>query len=216
MLLEDPETQAGLRDQDSQEQRTLAGRSVQSIFLRSGETLYELQKLAIMPEVREGSSPVRRLATGALKKKAELAVTKPQLHKALAAQKPAPTSRKVLFRARHATRRDMLNARHAREYAESGGRNGKGKGKAKQMTAAKRKGTKRAKDEDTVRLDDSEVERQVEELMRLDEEEEAGGPPEAALVREEERFGVDEEDISDAESSVDAVRRGPTHSCKGR
>jgi hypothetical protein len=52
--------------------------------------------------------------------------------------------------------------------------------------------------------------------MRLDEEEEEGGPPEAALVREEERFGADEEDIPDAESSADTVRRGPTRSCKGR
>jgi hypothetical protein len=50
----------------------------------------------------------------------------------------------------------------------------KGKAKAKQTKAAKGKGTKRAADEDTVRLDDSEVERQVEELMRLDEEEEEG------------------------------------------
>jgi hypothetical protein len=41
----------------------------------------------------------------------------------------------------------------------------------------------------------------------LDEEE---GPPEAALVREYEGFGVDEEDIPDAESAIDAVRRGPT------
>jgi hypothetical protein len=41
---------------------------------------------------------------------------------------------------------------------------------------------------------------------RIREEEEEGGPPEAALVREEERFGVDEEDITDAESSADAVR----------
>jgi hypothetical protein len=93
---------------------------------------------------------------------------------------------------------------------------GKGKGKAKQTKAAKGKGVKRAADEDTARLDDSEVERQVEELMRLDEEEEEGGPPEAALVRDEERFGVDEEDIPDAESSADAVRRGPTQICKGR
>jgi hypothetical protein len=159
---------------------------------------------------------VWRLATVALEQEAELAVTKQQLHKALAAQKLTHTSRKVLSRARHATRRDLLNARHAREYAESGGRKGKGKGKAKLTKAARGKGKKRAKDEDTVCLDDSEVERQVEELMRLDEEEEAGGPPEAAHVREEERFGVDEEDIPDAESSMDAVRRGPTRSCKGR
>jgi hypothetical protein len=66
------------------------------------------------------------------------------------------------------------NARYPREYAESGGRKGKGRGKAKQTKAAKGKGTKRATDEDTVRLDDGEVERQVEELMRLDEEEEEG------------------------------------------
>jgi DNA repair exonuclease SbcCD ATPase subunit len=76
----------------------------------------------------------------------------------------------VLSRARQATRQDLLNARYAREYAESGGhgRRGKGKGKAKQTKAAKGKGAKRATDEDTVRLDDKEVERQVEELMRLD------------------------------------------------
>jgi hypothetical protein len=106
----------------------------------------------------------------ALEQEAELSVTKQQLHKALAAQKLTSTSRKVLSRARQATRQDLLNARYAREYAESGGhgRKGKGKGKAKQTKAAKGKGAKRATDEDTVRLDDKEVERQVEELMRLD------------------------------------------------
>jgi hypothetical protein len=93
---------------------------------------------------------------------------------------------------------------------------GKGKSKAKQTKAAKGKGAKRAADEDKACLDDSEVKIQVEELMRLDEEEEEGGPPKAALVREEERFGVDEEDIPDAESSANAVRRGPTRSCKAR
>jgi hypothetical protein len=93
---------------------------------------------------------------------------------------------------------------------------GKGKGKAKHTKAAKGKGKKRTKDEDTVRLDDSEVERQVEELERLDEEDEAEGPPEAALVREDEGFGGDEEDIPEAETSIDVVKRGPTRSCKGR
>jgi SOS response regulatory protein OraA/RecX len=122
----------------------------------------------------------------------------------------------VLSRAQQATRRDLLNARYAREYAESGGRKGKGKGKAKQTKAAKGKGANRVTDGGTARLADGEVERQVEELMRLDEEEEEGGPPEAALVREEERFGVDEEDSPDTEYSADAVRRDPMHSCKGR
>jgi SOS response regulatory protein OraA/RecX len=100
---------------------------------RSQETLSELQRLSVSPDVQEGSSPaVRRLATVALEQEAELAVTKQALHKALATQKLTPTSRKVLSRARQATRRDLLNARYAREYAESGGRKGKGKGKAKQ------------------------------------------------------------------------------------
>jgi hypothetical protein len=63
------------------------------------ETLSELQKLAATPEAREGSSPVRRLATLALENEAELAVTTQRLYKALAIGKPAPTSRKVLSRA---------------------------------------------------------------------------------------------------------------------
>jgi hypothetical protein len=213
---EDPEAQAFLREQDEQERREQALCSDNPMILRSQETLSELQRHSVSPDVQEGSSPVWRLATIALEQEAELAVTKQQLHKALAAQKLTPTSRTVLSRARHATRRDLLNARHPPEYGESGGRKGKGKGKAKQTKAAKGKGKTRAKDENTVRLNDSEVKTQVEGLMRLDEEEEAGEPPEAALVREEERFGVDEEDSPDAESSVDAVRRGPTRSYKGR
>jgi hypothetical protein len=148
------------------------------MILCSQETLSELQRLSVSPDVQEGSSPVRRLATVALGQEAELAATKQALHKALATQKHTPTSRKVLSRARQATRRDLLNARYAREYSESGGRKGKGKGKAKRTKAAKGKDAKRATDEDTAHPDDSEVERQVEEVMRLDEEEEEGGPQE--------------------------------------
>jgi hypothetical protein len=81
------------------------------MILRSQETLSELQRLSVSPDVQERSSPVQRLATVALEQEAELAVTKQQLHKALAAQKLMPTSRKVLSRARQATRRDLLNAR---------------------------------------------------------------------------------------------------------
>jgi hypothetical protein len=176
--------------------------------LRSEECFSELQKLAATPQVREGSSPVRQLATLALEQEAELAVTKQRLNKALAAGKPAPTSRKVLSRARHATRRDLLNARHAREYAESGGRKGKGKGTTKQTKAPKAKAGKRPVDEDTVRVDDSEVERQVEQLMRMEEEEAEEELPGAD-------FGIDEDDIPEAESSAAATRRGPARRCKG-
>jgi hypothetical protein len=62
------------------------------------------------------------LATVALEQEAELAVTKQQLHKALAAQKLTPTSQKVLSRARHATRRDLLNARLSRVCPDIGER----------------------------------------------------------------------------------------------
>jgi hypothetical protein len=188
---EDPEAQAFLREQDEQERREQALFSGHPMILRSQEALSEMQRHSVSPDVQEGSSPVWRLATFALEQEAELAVTKQQLHKALAAQKHTPTSRKVLSRARQTTRRDLLNARYAREYAESGGhgRKGKGKGKAKQTKAAKGKGTKCATDEDTVRLDDSEVERQVEELMRLDEEEDAGGPRRQPLYAKRSALG---------------------------
>jgi hypothetical protein len=176
MRFEDPTAQAYLQHQDEQEQREKRCRNAPPMLIHIEEARSELQKLVVKPEAREGSSLAWRIVTRALAKEAELAVTKQLLHKAFAAQNPVPTSQKVLSRARHATRRDLLNARHAREYAESGGRKGKGKGKAKQTNAAKGKGKKRTKDEDMVRLDDSEVERQVEELMRLDEEEEAGDP----------------------------------------
>jgi hypothetical protein len=122
------------------------------MILRSQETLSELQRLSVSPDVQERSSPVQRLATVALEQEAELAVTKQQLHKALAAQKLMPTSRKVLSRARQARPPGEISSmlgRYAREYAESGGRKGKGKGKAKQTKAAKGKGAKRATDEDT-------------------------------------------------------------------
>jgi hypothetical protein len=137
-------------------------------------------------------------------------VTKQRLHKALAAEKLAPRSRKVLSRARHATRRDLLNAWNAQEYAESGGRKrkGMGMGTAKQTKAPKSKVGKHSVDEDTVRADDSEVERQVEALMRLEEEEAEEGPTEA-------HFGIDEDDIAEAKSSAAATRRGPARGRKG-
>jgi hypothetical protein len=50
--------------------------------------------------------------------------------------------------------------------------------------------------------------------MRLDEEDEEEGPPEAELVQEEEHFGIDEEDIPEAESSAAATRWGPARCCK--
>jgi hypothetical protein len=119
-----------------------------------------------------------------------------------------PTGQKVLSRVWHATRRDLLNALDAREYAESGGRKGKGKGTTKQIKAPKAKAGKRPVDEDTVRADDSEVERQVEELLRMEEEEAEEQRPEAD-------FGIDEDDIPEAESSAAATRTGPARRCKG-
>jgi hypothetical protein len=65
-----------------------------------------------------------------------------------------------------------------------------------------------------VRVADSEVERQVDERMRLDEEDEEEGPPEAEHVQEEEHFGIDEEDIPEAKSSAAATRWGPAQCCK--
>jgi hypothetical protein len=97
---EDPEAQAFLREQDEQERREQARCSNHPKILRSQETLSELQRLSVSPDVQGGSSPVRRPATVALEQEAELAVTKQQLHKALAAQKLTPTSRKVLSQAR--------------------------------------------------------------------------------------------------------------------
>jgi hypothetical protein len=100
---EDPEARAFLREQDERERREQAARSGHPINFCSYESLSELQKLAGTPQIREGSSPVRRLATLALENEAELAVTKQRLHKALAAGNPVPTSRKVLSRARRTT-----------------------------------------------------------------------------------------------------------------
>jgi hypothetical protein len=55
----------------------------------------------------------------------------------------------------------------------------KAKGTAKQTKAPKVKAAKRTRVEDLVRIDDSDMERQVEELMRLEEEEEeVEEPPE--------------------------------------
>jgi predicted nucleic acid-binding Zn-ribbon protein len=182
---------------------------------QSEESLSELQKLAATPQVREGSSPVRPLSTLALENEAELAVTKQRLHKALATGKPAPKSRKVLSRAWRATQCGLLNAQPSRGCAEAGGRREQAKGTAKQTKAPKVKDAKRTADEDTVRVEDSEVERQVDERMRLDQEDEEEGPPEAELVQGEEHFGIDEEDIPEAESSAVATRWGPARRCKG-
>jgi hypothetical protein len=206
-VLEDPEAQSFLWVQDELERRRQAARTGHPMTLRSDERLSELQKLTATPEVREGPSPVRQLATFALENEAMLAVTKQRLNKALATGEPAPTSRKVLSRSRHATRRDLLTARHARQYAESGGRIGKGKGKGKWAKAPKTKAGKHPADEYTVRADESEVERQVEEILRREEEEEAEELPEAD-------FGIDEDDIPEAESSAEATRRGPARGCK--
>jgi hypothetical protein len=106
-FFEDPEAQAFLWEQDEQERREQARCSDHPKILHFQETLSELQRLSVSPDVQEGSSPVRRPATVALEQEAELAVTKQQLHKALAAQKLTPTSQKVLSRARQATWRDL-------------------------------------------------------------------------------------------------------------
>jgi hypothetical protein len=160
-FLEDPEAQSFLWVQDELERRRQAARTGHPMTLRSDERRSELQKLTATPEVREGPSAVRQLATFGLENEAMLAVTKQRLNKALATGEHAPTSRKVLSRSRHATCCDLLTARHARQYAESGGRIGKGKGKGKWAKAPRTKAGKPPADEDTVRTDDSEVERQV-------------------------------------------------------
>jgi hypothetical protein len=95
-VLEEPAAQAFLREQDEHERREQARRLGLPMILRSQETLSVLHRLSVSPDVQEGSSPVRRVATIALEQEAELAVTKQQLHKALDARKVTPTSRKVL------------------------------------------------------------------------------------------------------------------------
>jgi hypothetical protein len=117
--------------QDERERREQAARSGHPINFCSYESLSELQKLAGTPQIREGSSPVRRLATIALENEAELAVTKQRLHKALAAGNPAPTSRKVLSRARRTTQGGLLDAQPSQGCAEAGGRREQAKGTAK-------------------------------------------------------------------------------------
>jgi hypothetical protein len=91
---EDREAQAFLREQVERDRREQAARSGHPIHLCSYGSPSELQTLPDMPQIREGSSPVRRLATLAFENEAELAVTKQRLNKALAAGKRAPTSRK--------------------------------------------------------------------------------------------------------------------------
>jgi hypothetical protein len=190
--LEDPEAQlrAELRDQDEMEQQ-------RNETNRRGHPLSDLRKLAAMPEVREGTSPVRELATLALQQEAELAVVKQQLQKALSTQKPAKGRRKVLSRARNVPRRSLLDVRHARHYAEGGGRTAKQKKKKEPQG----KEVDPVSDEDTVRSNDSEVEREVEELMMVVEEE----AEEEAHAQDLEDLGVDEEAIPEAESSSAAA-----------
>jgi hypothetical protein len=52
-VLEDPEAQAFLREQDEQERREQARRSGYPMILRSQETLSELQRLSVSPDVQE-------------------------------------------------------------------------------------------------------------------------------------------------------------------
>lgn len=102
-------------------------------------------------------------------------------------------------RARYASRRSLPEAWHARRYAEGGA------GEQKTKMDPKGKAAKRVTDEAMVRIDDCEVEREVEELMRLEEEDEAEVP---------EDYGVDEEAVHEAESSAAATRRRPAPRCK--
>jgi hypothetical protein len=93
-------------------------------------------------------------------------VTKQQLHK-------AKTSRKILSRTRYDTRRSVLNAWHAREYADNGGHGRKKRktGGQKKKKEPKGRAVKRTTREDTIRFDGDDVEREVKTPMRLDEEE---------------------------------------------
>jgi transposase len=190
--LEDPEAQlrAELRDQDEMEQQ-------RNETNPRGHPLSDLRKLAAMPEVRGGTSSVRELATLALQQEAELAVVKQQLQKALSTQKPAKGRRNVLSRARNVPRRSLLDIRHARHYAEGGGRTAKQKKKKE----PEGKEVEPVSDEDTVRSNDNEVEREVEELMMVVE----GEAEEEAHAQEPEDLGVDEEAIPEAESSSAAA-----------
>jgi hypothetical protein len=93
-----------------------------------------------------------------------------------------------------------------------------GTGKQKKGKKSKGKAAKRATGEDTVRVDDSDVESELEKLVRLDDEEEEEGPPEAAqcaFARTAELWNRPR-DIPDVESSADAIRRGPTSYSKDR
>jgi transposase-like protein len=214
-VLESRKAKEFLREQDLQEERAKARASGHPMMLRSQQILSELQKLVLTPEIRDGPPPIQRLATLALEQEAELVIAKKQIHDVLTSHKPVHRSRKILSRARHATRADLLKARHAREYAESGGRTKSGKKKSKQTKEAKEKAVKHPRDEDTIRPCDSEVEREVDELMRLEEEGEVGGSPETTPVPEDNRLGYDEDIIPEAESSAAATRRGPARRCKG-
>jgi hypothetical protein len=65
-------------------------------------------------------------------------------------------------------------------------------GKQKKGKKSKGKAAKRATGEDTLRVDDSDVESELEKLVRLDDEEEEEGPPEAAHLHEQQNFGIDQ------------------------
>jgi hypothetical protein len=213
-VLESRKAKEFLREQDLQDERAKALARGHPMLLRSQQTLSELQKLVLTPEIRDGPPPIQRLATLALGQEAELVIAKKQIHDVLTSQKPVHKSRRILSRARHATRADLLKARHAREYAESGGRTKSGKKKSKEAKA-KAATRKHPRDEDTIRPCDSDVEREVDEMMRLEEEAEEGGTPETTPVPDDNRLGYDEDIIPEAESSVAAIRRGPARRCKG-
>jgi hypothetical protein len=83
-----------------------------------------------------------------------------------------------------------------------------GTGEQKKTKEPKGRAVKRTTNENTILFDDSNVERGMEEHIRLEEEEEEEGSEEAAPAHEQENLGVDEEAISEGKSSVAVIRLG--------
>ena len=100
-------------------------------------------------------------------------MAKAELHQALTREKPAQRGRAVLFKARYIRQGDLANARHARkEPGTKSGRKRKAGNSQKESEAKRTKLGQQATRNSNA--GDSEVEMQVENMVRMQEEGGAG------------------------------------------
>jgi hypothetical protein len=137
--------------------------------------LTEVEKITAIPPTtfEESQAQLRAVSQIAQRNEAELAVIKVELHQALTREKPTQPSRVVLSKARFIQQGDLQNAHHAKEApAPTTPRKWKFTGTQKQSAPKRRRPKQRKKwDNGVIAPDDSEVEREVENIEREEEEE---------------------------------------------